>query len=153
LRCLERPHGQIRGYRLNWNERMGTGQNLGRLVSDQSKAFQFSLARQPAAQSRKRRAAPQKPMRVIQARIDRAARKASRRSVGGFGTQIEPRGAKAPPGCPWSRIPERRSSVFCQTSKGTKPPGILDHFAKWPLPSRCYTHSGQVERAAGSSET
>ena len=32
LRCLERPHGQIRGYRLNWNERMGTGQNLGRLV-------------------------------------------------------------------------------------------------------------------------
>jgi Integrase core domain len=33
LRCLERPHGQIRGHRLNWNERMGTGQNLGRLVS------------------------------------------------------------------------------------------------------------------------
>jgi transposase len=32
LRCLERPHGQIRGHRLNWNERMGTGQNLGRLV-------------------------------------------------------------------------------------------------------------------------
>jgi len=35
LRCLERPHGQIRGYRLNWNERMGTGQNLGRLVLHQ----------------------------------------------------------------------------------------------------------------------
>src|SRR5208282_5818710 len=33
LRCLERPHGQIRGHHLNWNERMGTGQNLGRLVS------------------------------------------------------------------------------------------------------------------------
>jgi hypothetical protein len=32
LRCLERPHGQIRGHRLNWNERMGTGQNLERLV-------------------------------------------------------------------------------------------------------------------------
>src|SRR5208283_1544312 len=32
LRCLERPHGQIRGHHLNWNERMGTGQNLGRLV-------------------------------------------------------------------------------------------------------------------------
>jgi transposase len=28
LRCLERPHGQIRGHRLNWNQRLGTGQNL-----------------------------------------------------------------------------------------------------------------------------
>jgi hypothetical protein len=33
LRCLERPHGQIRGHHLNWDERMGTGQDLGRLVS------------------------------------------------------------------------------------------------------------------------
>jgi hypothetical protein len=32
LRCPERPHGQIRGHRLNWSERMGTGQNLERLV-------------------------------------------------------------------------------------------------------------------------
>src|ERR1700730_1108567 len=34
LRCLERPHGQIRGHRLNWNQRLGTGQDLGRLVLD-----------------------------------------------------------------------------------------------------------------------
>ena len=32
LRCLERPDGQIRGHRLNWNQRLGQGQNLGRLV-------------------------------------------------------------------------------------------------------------------------
>src|SRR6202040_3654544 len=32
LRCLERPHGQIRGHHLNWNKRLGTGQDLGRLV-------------------------------------------------------------------------------------------------------------------------
>src|ERR1700724_1713712 len=32
LRCLERPHGQILGHRLNWNQRLGTGQDLGRLV-------------------------------------------------------------------------------------------------------------------------
>jgi len=40
LRCLERPHGQIRGYRLNWNERMGTGQNLGRLVLQVALGFE-----------------------------------------------------------------------------------------------------------------
>jgi hypothetical protein len=32
LRCLECPDGQIRGHHLNWNKRLGTGQDLGRLV-------------------------------------------------------------------------------------------------------------------------
>jgi hypothetical protein len=32
LRCLERPDRQIRGHRINWNQRLGTGQDLGRLV-------------------------------------------------------------------------------------------------------------------------
>jgi hypothetical protein len=32
LRCLERPDRQISGRRLNRNQRMGKGQNLGRLV-------------------------------------------------------------------------------------------------------------------------
>jgi len=33
-RCLDRPDRRIRGHRLNWNQRMGKGQNLGRLVSE-----------------------------------------------------------------------------------------------------------------------
>src|SRR3977135_3914934 len=51
LRCLERPHGQIRGHRLNWNQRWGTGQDLARLVlrvagvSLDKLASQFDLRR------------------------------------------------------------------------------------------------------------
>jgi hypothetical protein len=30
--CLECPDGQIRGHHLNWNQRLGKGQNLGQLV-------------------------------------------------------------------------------------------------------------------------
>jgi hypothetical protein len=33
-RCLDRPDRRIRGHRLNWNQRLGKGQNLGRLVSE-----------------------------------------------------------------------------------------------------------------------
>jgi hypothetical protein len=32
LRRLECPDGQIRGHRVSWNQRLGAGQNLGRLV-------------------------------------------------------------------------------------------------------------------------
>ena len=37
LRSLERPHDQNRGHRLNWNQRLGPGQNFGRELQEGSR--------------------------------------------------------------------------------------------------------------------